>query len=509
MNLIPPDPAAHQPRFDPWLRWRFHASMLGVLLIDFCFALIYQIPLERFALPALALCAGTLAGSVAIFAPIAAYLRAPGRRPPPIRRIAGLHVICTAYMAALLGVLAAFKFAVLPRLLDFDITTLLTANELLLLPFVHWAYYTAVVYFVMTDYEAVLREAIFERAGHLVPAGRGRFLVRLLLAFGLTSALPLALIVLHVNERGLDAGGDVLGRDLWAMALGVTVAVVFVTRSLLRPVRVLESAVRRVAADELPRAVPILSNDETGRLARAFNRMLSGLAERALIRETFGKYVPDRVAAAILRDGGRIEPRAATATILYTDIEGFTALAESLGPERTLDMLNEYFSAVIAPVEENGGVVNQFQGDAMLVTFNVPVADARHADAAVRAGLAIVRLCAARGFAGIPLRTRVGIATGPVIAGAVGSDRRVTYTVHGDAVNLAARLESLCRPFEADLLVDGETVARLASDYGLSAFGTTAIRGRAHPIALHGVARGHRGGAGPVHAPPVRGGRVA
>ena len=130
-------------------------------------------------------------------------------------------------MAALLGVLAAFKFVVLPQLLDFDITSLLTANELLLLPLVHWAYYTAVVYFVMTDYEAVLREAIFERAGHRVPAGRGRFLVRLLLAFGLTSALPLALIVLHVNERGLDAGGDVLGRDLWAMALGVTVAVVF------------------------------------------------------------------------------------------------------------------------------------------------------------------------------------------------------------------------------------------------------------------------------------------
>ena len=74
-------------------------------------------------------------------------------------------MICTAYMAALLGVLAAFKFVVLPRLLDFDITSLLTANELLLLPLVHWAYYTAVVYFVMTDYEAVLREAIFERAG--------------------------------------------------------------------------------------------------------------------------------------------------------------------------------------------------------------------------------------------------------------------------------------------------------------------------------------------------------
>ncbi len=472
-----------------WLTVRFYLSMLGIVVIDFCFALIYEIPLSWFAGPALLLVAAMLSGSAVIFAPIRAHLADPAQHRLPARRVAYLHVLCTAFTSATLGLLSVVKFVILPRLIGFDITMLLSAEELVLLPLIHWLFYTAVVYFVMSDYEAVLRETVFERSGQLVPAGRGRLATRLFLAFALTSILPLALVVMHVYGNDLEVGREVIVQDLLAMAIGLTVSLVFVTRSLLRPLRALEQAVERVARNDIPDAVPVLSSDETGRLARGFNRMLRGLAERSLIRETFGKYVPARVASAIVRDGGRLEPRAATATILYTDIQDFTGLAESLGPSRTVEMLNAYFSAVIAPVERNGGVVNQFQGDAMLVTFNVPVDDPDHADAAMRAGLEIARLCARETFAGVSLRTRVGIATGEVIAGSVGSDRRANYTVHGDAVNLAARLEALCRPLDAELLVDGATAGRLRRDYGLHEFGKTPVRGRAGTVHLYGIHR--------------------
>ena len=165
------------------------------------------------------------------------------------------------------------------------------------------------------------------------------------------------------------------------------------------------------------------------------------MRQLAVIREVFGKYVPASVAAQVVADQGQLKPTHATATILYSDIEAFTSIAETMPPEQVLYMLNEYFPAVIEPVEKYGGIVNQFQGDAMLITFNVPVADTEHADHAVRAALEMQRAVDGKQFAGVQLKTRIGIATGKVIAGNVGSGERINYTVHGDAVNLAARLE--------------------------------------------------------------------
>jgi class 3 adenylate cyclase len=180
----------------------------------------------------------------------------------------------------------------------------------------------------------------------------------------------------------------------------------------------------------------------------------------------------------ILSSGGDIEPVSATATILYVDIEGFTTIAEKISPGQVVEMLNEYFSAAVEIIEKNNGVVTQFQGDAMLVTFNLPVDDDFHADSAVRAGLAIDRLCRERSFAGISLRARIGIATGSVTAGNVGSDSRISYTVHGDAVNLAARLEGLNKQFGTYLLIDEATVNRLTLPVPLAFVDEVQVRGK-------------------------------
>ena len=214
-------------------------------------------------------------------------------------------------------------------------------------------------------------------------------------------------------------------------------------------------------------------------------RLRDELAQQfAVIREVFGKYVPESVAEAIVAGKGTLKPTQTTATILYTDVEAFTSIVESMSPERVADMLNEYFPTVIEPITRYAGVVNQFQGDAMLVTFNVPVADSRHADNAVKAALEIQQVLKGRTFAGVPLPTRIGINTGEVFAGNVGSGDRVNYTVHGDAVNLAARLEQLNKQYGTLVLVSETTTAQLKDDYPLDPVGEVVIRGKATPVRI-------------------------
>lgn len=464
---------------------RFYASVLAVVAVDFCLALIYEIPLSRFAPTALLLILLSLAGAHIIFRPIRDYLASDGTSRLPVRRIATLGRICVIYMSAVLSFLAVVKFFILPSLLDFDIDSILTRNEQIWLPVLHTLYYSSLIYFVMIDYEAVLRAHIFRRWGRLIPAARSHLLIRLLAAFGVTAILPICLILLHVFERDMTLERHLLIEDIFASTLGLCVALIFIARSLVGPMRSLENAVARVKQNDLHVTVPVLSNDEIGKLASGFNRMVQGLRERALIRETFGRYIPKRVASTILSSGGDIKPLSATATILYADIEGFTSIAEKISPQQVVEMLNEYFSAAVEIIEKNNGVVTQFQGDAMLATFNLPVDDEFHAESAIRSGLEIERLCGERKFAGIDLRARIGVATGSVTAGNVGSDSRVSYTVHGDAVNLAARLEQLNKRYGTYLLIDETTINLLRLPMPITFVDEVQIRGKEKYVRIY------------------------
>jgi len=460
------------------LVFRFYLSMLAIAAIDFCFAVIYEVPLTRFFPTAVLLVVLTLAGAYLIFRPVQKFLCDPETVPVPIPTIASLSYRCTAFIAALIGLLAIAKFVFLPGILDFDIDLLLTRNEQLWLPVLHTLYYTALIFFVMVDYEALLRLRIYTWYGVLVPAAHGRLLYRLLVAFTVTSLLPISLIVLHAMEYDTETERRILAEDIAATVLALVVTLYFITRSLLRPILALDRATSSIERNDLSVNVPVLSNDETGHLAGGFNRMVKGLRERALIRETFGRYVPERVAAAILSSEGELAPTSATATILFVDIADFTRVAQYASPDQVVDILNEYFSAVVEPIEKNNGVITQFQGDGLLAMFNLPVPDENHASSAFHAGLAIHQICSSRRFAGVALHARIGIATGRVTAGNVGSDTRLTYTVHGDAVNLAARLEQLNKELGTDLLVDEETAQRLGELAPLEFVDEVKVRGR-------------------------------
>ncbi len=244
----------------------------------------------------------------------------------------------------------------------------------------------------------------------------------------------------------------------------------------------MDSVVRCIemgAEEHLPKDFdPVLLNARIGASLEKKRLRDEVIEQLKFIREIFGKYVPESVAKQIVASKGMLEPKQLKATILFTDIENFTTTAESIPPKQVVQMLSEYFPAVIEPITRHGGVVNQFQGDAMLVTFNVPIEDPLHAEKAVKAASEIQEVLKGQTFAGVELRTRIGINTGDVIAGNVGAGDRINYTVYGDAVNVAARIEQLNKELGTLVLISESTVDLLRDKNVVESMGDVSIRGK-------------------------------
>lgn len=267
------------------------------------------------------------------------------------------------------------------------------------------------------------------------------------------------------------------------------VAVLFAAwagRRLSRPVQALAEAARAVEEGELE-AVPTLAGSriiEFDEASRSFNRMVVRLRESRVIRRTLGRFVSKEVARRLMRAGGRLEPVECEASVLFCDIEGFTRLTESLGPAGVVAFLNAYFEVMVGIVERHEGLITQFQGDAILAVFNVPIENANHADNAVLAAAEMVAATQDRDFAGQRALNRVGVSTGPLVAGAVGARGRLTYTVHGNVVNLASRLEALNKAYGTRVLVSGETAARCTA-LRLRKVADAIVRGRRGTMAVY------------------------
>jgi class 3 adenylate cyclase len=219
--------------------------------------------------------------------------------------------------------------------------------------------------------------------------------------------------------------------------------------------------------------------------ARAFvRRQLELEAERREISEIFGRYLPKAIADALIADRGLLQPVEKTATVMFADIAGFTALSEASGPRRIVDILNDFFDQADRIISARHGVVTHFQGDAILATFNLPVEDAQHATHALLAAQEIIDAVHGRQFSGAALAVRIGIYTGPVVAGSVGGVGRQNYTVYGDTVNLAARLETLNKEHGTELLVGGSTVT-LLGDAPFREMGAIPVRGFSTPVPVY------------------------
>jgi len=240
--------------------------------------------------------------------------------------------------------------------------------------------------------------------------------------------------------------------------------------------------------------VIVKSRDELGDLASAFNSMAIGLQERDKARDLLGKSVSPEVARELMKSRIELGGEIREVTILFSDLRDFTKLSETQSPQALVRQLNDYFAEVTSAVESTGGVVDKYIGDAVMAIFGAPIAVANHADRAFSAAQEILRaedrLNRERAASGLPpLRTGIGVSTGSVVAGNVGSVTRHNYTVIGNEVNLASRLQSLTKDaaFRSRIICSDATREALRGAHSLRDLGETVIRGRKGALRIWAV----------------------
>ena len=269
--------------------------------------------------------------------------------------------------------------------------------------------------------------------------------------------------------------------------LAVPISVGLAFSPSLQPVRDLAEGTKRVAAGDYSRRLPVVQDDDLGALSASFNRMQAGLAERQRLQAAFGTYVDPALAARLLEQGDDVftgERR--QVTVMFVDIRDFTPFAEANTAEDTVARLNALFEIVVPAVVDAGGHVNKFLGDGALAVFGAPNDLADHADAAVSAALLIYRLVARR-FDGA-LRIGIGINTGMVIAGTIGGAGKLEFTLIGDTVNVAARVEQLTKTTGDAILVTHQCVDALVSrPPGLTDRGSHPLKGKSAAVQVFGL----------------------
>jgi adenylate cyclase len=269
------------------------------------------------------------------------------------------------------------------------------------------------------------------------------------------------------------------------------VMAILVTRVVNRPVQALRAAMNRVALGDLGVLVPVRSTDELGELNEHFNEMVAELRQARRMRELFGRYVSSAVARQALERGIALGGELTRATAMFVDLRGFTALTHRLPAARVVELLNEYYLIVERVCDREGGIITQFLGDGVVVVFGGPLRPLpEHALRAVAAAVALQRRLAERNArAEERLHAGIGICTGDIIAGNVGAGDRVTYTIVGDAVNQAARLQVKTRDLGASILLTESTRAALGASNGfaLRPVGPVPLKGISAPVDVYAV----------------------
>jgi adenylate cyclase len=284
----------------------------------------------------------------------------------------------------------------------------------------------------------------------------------------------------------------ILLTSLAALA-AATVFSLLLSRSLSKPVVALVGHTRRIARGDYSVCNTAYRADELGRLSEAFDQMARGLAERDQVRDLLDKNVSPEVAAQLMRDGAALGGEEREVTILFADLRGFTTLSEKLPAPELLALLNRYLDRMSGAIESHGGVIDKFIGDAIMALFGAPVTQGDAADRALAAALAMQRALvtlnaelAAEGRP--PLGIGVGVNTARVVAGNIGSHRRLNYSVIGDGVNVAARLQSLTRTpeYATYAIASAATLAALREPGKFSPrpLGRVQVKGRTEPVEI-------------------------
>jgi adenylate cyclase len=309
--------------------------------------------------------------------------------------------------------------------------------------------------------------------------------LRLLLTWAVGSGVPL----LAIAGVALVDGDEIPTYALAALALaGLAagfIATVSSARSVAEPLDGVRHALSRVGEGDLDVGLVVDDGGEIGEVQSGFNRMVDGLRERRQIRDLFGRYVGHQVATQALERGSGLQGEQADASVVFVDLVGSTAMAEVLPPDDVVRTLNDFFDVVVRAVDGQGGWVNKFEGDGALCIFGVPGTQPDHAARALRAArsLSVALEDLAERHPG--LTAGIGVSSGQVVAGNVGTEARYEYTVIGTAVNEASRLTEVAKGRAVKVLASAESVRRASGDAGgWHDVGTVALRGRSTPTAI-------------------------
>lgn len=300
----------------------------------------------------------------------------------------------------------------------------------------------------------------------------------------------LLLIAAPVDKR---SQGGIVSFSLAVGGVGIAFGLVtaaMVGRHVTRPVNALKRAAQEVDAGNLNVRVDMLRADEFGPLINEFNLMVAGLREKEQLQQTFGRHVGEQAAELILRRDPGLGGVEEVVTVMFVDIRNFTARCASSTPQEVVVVLNLFLTDMVDIIEQrHGGMVNKFLGDGFMAIFGAGLAGQRHADAAVAAGRDMLkrlellnRRLESEGRQ--TLAIGVGIHTGPAVVGIIGSPRRTEYTVIGDTVNVASRVEGLTKAVGEALLLTTATRSALQTAWVIEELPPQAVKGQSQPVCV-------------------------
>lgn len=262
--------------------------------------------------------------------------------------------------------------------------------------------------------------------------------------------------------------------------------------SLTSPIERLVELTRKVAAGDFNVTADVHTSDEVGELGASFDAMVSGLRERDKMKNVLNKFHGSSVTDDILKGDLQLGGVNKNVTVFFSDIRDFTKFSEGHTPEEVVTMLNEYFEIMVGIVTRNHGVVDKFVGDAMMAVWGAPKSTGEDEVNAVRACLqmreALAALNEVRKSRGqVEIKIGMGLNCGPAISGTIGSSERMEYTVIGDTVNTASRVESSTKAFGTDLLISGEVLERIQDKFITEYAGAAEVKGKSEPLKMYKV----------------------
>jgi len=310
-----------------------------------------------------------------------------------------------------------------------------------------------------------------------------------LLAFALGAGVPVlgmlligiyALVDDEVSRTQLSI--VILGLGGCALIVGLLMSFI-AARAAADPVMSVRDAVAEVEKGNLDEVdVPVYDATEVGLLQAGFNRMVEGLRERQRIREAFGVYVDHEVAEHILEEGVSLEGEEVEVTLMFLDVKDFTRWAEETSASEVVERLNSLFDLAVPIIHDHKGHVDKFVGDGLLAVFGAPQRSEEHADEGLKAAMEIVEKLPREGPG--DLEVGIGLNSGAVVAGNVGGGGRLEFSVMGDAVNVASRIENATRDTGDPILLSEDTADRLKGDYELERREGIELKGKAKAVCL-------------------------